>query len=154
MSGDDQETPPPTNRMVVAVLALMGLFIAFYLTAHALGWTGPLRCGIGSCETVQSSEWATLGPIPVAAIGLVGYLALLVLAVVGIQPAWRGSGLVGGLLLLGSTLALAYSAFLTYLEAFVIRAWCQWCVTSAILVTIIFLASLPEARRMGGGKKS
>jgi uncharacterized membrane protein len=140
--------------MVVAVLALMGLFIAFYLTAHALGWTGPLRCGIGSCETVQSSEWATLGPIPVAAIGLVGYLALLVLAVVGIQPAWRGSGLVGGLLLLGSTLALAYSAFLTYLEAFVIRAWCQWCVTSAILVTIIFLASLPEARRMGGGKKS
>jgi uncharacterized membrane protein len=54
-------------------------------------------------------------------------------------------------LLLGlSAVALAFSAWLTWLEAFVIRAWCQWCVISAILVTIIFFAALAEVRRLRG----
>ena len=46
-----------------------------------------------------------------------------------------------------ATIGVAYSAFLTYLEAAVIRAWCLWCVVSALLMTLIFLASLPELRR-------
>ncbi|MEJ2205388.1 MAG: vitamin K epoxide reductase family protein [Gemmatimonadota bacterium] len=139
---------PPVNRMVIAVLSLVGFFIAFYLLAHTLGWTGPLVCGVGECSTVQSSRYAWVGPVPVSGIGLVGYLVLLGLSVLGIQPAWRSSGGVGVLLLGASTVGLAYSAYLTYLEAAVIRAWCQWCVMSAILATLIFLASLPEVGRM------
>ena len=87
---------PPVNRMVIAVLSLVGFFIAFYLLAHTLGWTGPLICGVGECSTVQSSRYAWVGPVPVSGIGLVGYLALLGLSVLGIQPGWRSSGGVKG----------------------------------------------------------
>jgi len=135
--------------MLIAVLSLIGLFVAFYLTAHAMGWTGPLVCGIGNCEMVQSSKWANLGPVPVSLIGFLGYLALLVLSFLGIQPGRRRSRAIGGLLLAGATVGFAFSAWLTYLEAFVIHAWCQWCVSSAILMTVIFVASLPELGRTG-----
>jgi uncharacterized membrane protein len=70
----------------------------------------------------------------------------------GLQPRFQLSGLVSVALVVGSFVGFAYSAYLTYLEAFVIHAWCQWCVISAILMTIIFLASIPEARRLRGSQ--
>lgn len=142
---------PPVSRMAIAVLSMAGLFVALYLLAHSLGLTGPLVCGIGECATVQSSKWAKLGPIPVSAFGVVGYVSLLGASLWGLQPAGAASRATSAILLALSTVALAYSAFLTYLEAFVIRAWCQWCVISAILVTLIFLAALPELKRLRGG---
>ena len=138
--------PPPRNRMVVAVLSLMGMFIALYLLAHSIGLI-PLICGVGSCETVQSSQWAMVGPVPVPLIGVAGYGSLLVLAILGIQPSWKDSPGIGLLMLGLATVGVAYTAFLTYLEAAVIHAWCVWCVTSAALMTLIFLASLPEVGR-------
>lgn len=139
---------PATNRMVVTLLATVGFFVALYLWAHNAGLTGPIVCGVGDCATVQSSEYATIGPVPVSAIGVVGYVALVVLALAGLQPAWRESALIGGLLLAGSAGGVAFSAYLTYLEAFVIGAWCQYCVVSAVVITLIFLASLPELRHL------
>jgi len=144
----DENQSPPRNRMAIAILSLAGLFVAAYLLAHSLGLTGPLVCGIGECDTVQSSKWSHVGPIPVSAFGVVGYLALVATSLFGLQPAGRASRPVGVLLLSLAAVALACSAWLTYLEAFVIRAWCQWCVISAILVTCIFLAALPELKRL------
>ena len=137
--------------MVIAVLSLAGFFVAVYLLANKLGLTGPLVCGIGECATVQASKWSTLGPVPVSALGAGGYVLLLAVALYGVRPAGLASRAVSGLLLGLSAVALVFSAYLTYLEAFVIRAWCQWCVISAILVTIIFLAALPEWKRLRGG---
>ena len=139
--------PPPRNRMVVAVLSLVGLFIALYLLAHSVGLI-PLICGVGSCETVQASEWAKVGGVvPVPLLGVGGYLALLAVALLGLQPG-RQDGRGPGLVMLGlATVGVGYSAFLTYLEARVIHAWCLWCVTSAVLMTLVFLCSLPELRR-------
>jgi uncharacterized membrane protein len=140
--------PPPRNRMAVAVLSLIGLFVSLYLLAYSVGLI-PLICGVGSCETVQASQWSKVGPIPVPLLGVGGYLALLAITLYGLQPGRleeRGPGLV----MLGlATIGVAYSAFLTYLEARVINAWCMWCVISAILMTLIFLASLPELSRRG-----
>lgn len=141
---------PPTNRMVVTLLALIGFFVALYLWAHNAGLTGPIVCGVGDCATVQSSEYATLGPVPVSSIGVLGYVVLIGLSFMGLQPAHRESRLIGGLLLAGSAGGVVFSAYLTYLEAFVIHAWCQYCVISAILITLIFLASLPEVRHLRG----
>ena len=135
---------PATNRMAIALLAMAGLSVALYLWAHNSGLTGPIVCGVGDCGTVQASEYAKVGPIPVSAIGVFGYLALIVLSMVGLQPAHRGSKLIGGLMLAGSGVGVGFSAWLTYLEAAVINAWCQYCVISAILITLIFLACLPE----------
>ena len=138
--------PPPRNRMAVAVLSLIGLFVALYLLAYSLGLI-PLLCGVGSCETVQASEWAKVGPVPVPLLGVAGYLSLLAAALFGLQPDHqdeRGPGLI---LLALAAIGVAYSGFLTYLEARVINAWCMWCVISAVLMTLILLASLPEAFR-------
>ena len=144
----DGEFTPPTNRMVVAVLSLIGVFLAFYLLAHNLGWIPPLPCGIGDCHTVQNSKWAYVGPIPVSGVGLGGYVSLLVLALIGLQPGASRSVWIPRLLLMGSGIGVAFSAWLTYLEAAVINAWCQYCVASAILILLIFFACLPERRRL------
>lgn len=137
--------------MAIALLALVGFFVAIYLFAHSIGLTGPLVCGVGDCATVQASRYAQIGPIPVSGIGLAGYAALFVVAMIGIQPAGMGSAWVARLLAMGAAFGAAFSAYLTYLEAAVIQAWCQWCVVSAILMGLTFLASIPEWRRLRGG---
>ena len=86
-------------------------------------------------------------PIPVSTFGVLGYLALLVVAVMSIQPRWSDSGAIRLMLVGGATIGVAFSAYLTYIEAFVLHAWCQWCVISAIIMALIFLATLPELRR-------
>jgi uncharacterized membrane protein len=145
---------PPMNRMVIAVLSMAGLFVALYLLANKLGLTGPLVCGIGECATVQASKWSQIGPIPVSALGVGGYVALLAVSLFGLQPAGIASKAVSRLLPALCAVALAFSAWLTYLEAFVIHAWCQWCVISAILVTLISVAALPELKRLRGGSEA
>lgn len=146
-SGSDV-APPATNRMVVTLLALIGFFDALYLWAHNLGLTGPIVCGVGDCGTVQASEYAMIGPVPVSFIGVLGYVVLLGLAFMGLQPAHRRSATIGKLLLAGSAGGVLFSGYLTYIEAFVIHAWCQYCVASAIIITLIFFASIPEIGRM------
>lgn len=143
----DLHTPPPGNRMVIAVLAMGGFFVALYLMAHNVGLTGPIVCGVGDCGIVQSSVYAKVGPIPVSAIGVVGYLILLGLACLGVQPIHRESSVIGAFLFSGSLGGVTFSGYLTYLEAFVIEAWCQYCVISAIIMVLIFLATLPEIPR-------
>lgn len=145
---DAGPTGPPMNRMVIALLALIGLFVALYLWAYNAGLMGQIVCGVGDCGTVQSSEYATVGPVPVSAIGAIGYLVLMSLAFAGIQPSYRKSALIGALMLAGATFGVLFSGYLTYLEAMVIKAWCQYCVASAIIITLIFFATLPEIGRI------
>jgi uncharacterized membrane protein len=122
------------------------------MLAYAMGFTGPVICGIGNCEAVQNSPYARIGPVPVAALGVLGYLGLLILSFMGLQPSSRAFRRLPLGLLGGGIAGLAFSAYLTYLEAFVIHAWCQWCVSSAIIMALAFLASLPELRRIGESK--
>ena len=141
---------PPLNRMVVAVLALLGLSVALYMLAYALGLTGPILCNVGSCETVQNSQYSRIGGIPVAVFGALGYLALLAASFLGLQPKFVGARWVSLALFGGGVVGVFFSGYLTYLEAYVIHAWCQWCVSSAILAVLAFLFSFPEIKRMRG----
>jgi uncharacterized membrane protein len=123
------------------MLAALGLFISAYLTWVHFARVAPACVGgSGGCETVQSSRYAEILGAPVSAVGLVGYSALLISAVLG--------GEVG--VYLGFLIALVgalFSAYLTYLEVFVIHAWCQWCVASAaIMVVALGCASLLVGR--------
>ncbi len=134
--------------MFVAILALLGLLVSLYMLAYALGMAGSLICTVGDCEAVQSSPFSRIGPFPVAAFGVVGYLVLMAVSLFGLQPASKDSRFVPLALLLGGALGVGFSAYLTYLEAFVIHAWCQWCVSSAVIMLLAFLASLPELPRL------
>jgi uncharacterized membrane protein len=145
-----QEFHPPLNRMLVAILALLGLLVALYMSAYAAGLTGPVLCNVGNCEAVQSSPYSRVAGIPVAYFGAVGYSILLAVSLLGLQPGRRDSRVIPLALFWGGFVGVAFSAYLTYLEAFVIHAWCQWCVSSAVITVLAFLASIPEFKRMGG----
>jgi uncharacterized membrane protein len=125
--------------MLAALVALAGLFVATYLTLYKLGLVGTLSCSVGSCETVQLSRWATLLGLPVAVWG-VGYYALVfILSLAGVQERFAESRRLSLSLALLTAWGLLFSAWLTYLELFVIDAICQWCVVSAILAAVLFV---------------
>ncbi len=125
------------HRQAIALLALIGLFISLYLTFHRLGIIGSLQCGTGGCETVQTSSYAVFLGIPVAFYGVAGYLAMLVVSLVGLQPAWVSRREPMVLLAAMSGLGLVFTLYLTYLELFVIHAICRWCVASAVVIAVI-----------------
>jgi uncharacterized membrane protein len=114
----------------VGIIALLGTAIAAYLTYVHYAGIEPICAASGGCEKVQSSVYADLGGIPVAVLGLVGYVAILAsLLVRGEAGVLAGFGLsVGG---------FAFSLYLTYREIFTIHAICQWCVASAVLMTVL-----------------
>ncbi len=136
------------NRMVVASLALIGAFVSTYLLLYKLGVMGTLVCGAGGgCDLVQSSTYAYLFGLPVAAWGLVGYLAIFGIAMAGTRPeltdrSWPGLALFG---LTGG--AFLFSLYLSAVSGLIIGAWCPWCLVSATLATLSFFFSTPELAR-------
>lgn len=138
-----------TKRMVIAVLALGGVFVSAYLTLYKLGYIGQLSCSIGSCETVQLSKWAKFLGLPVAAWGVAYYVAVLATAIAGTLPDFTESRRVSAILLAEAILGFLFTAYLTSLEAFVIHAYCIYCLGSAALVTLILIASVLEYRELG-----
>jgi uncharacterized membrane protein len=133
-------------RQTIAVLALIGWFVALYLGLHALGIGGELKCGTGGCDTVQTSGWAVLLGVPVAFYGVAGYAAILAVAIVGLQPKWLARR--GPILLLAAlaTGGVLFSAWLTYLELFVIHAICVYCVAHAVTVVAGFVLAAATLR--------
>src|SRR6266478_4971511 len=120
------------HRQAIALLALVGLFVALYLWLHALGFGGAIKCGAsGGCETVQTSHWAVFLGLPVAFYGVVGYVVVLVVALVALRPAALAQRPWNVLLAGLATVGVLFTAYLTYLELFVIQAICRWCVGSA-----------------------
>ena len=78
--------------MLAALIALAGIFVALYLTLYKLGYIGTLACAVGSCETVQTSKWATFLGFPVAAWGVAYYIAVLAISLAGLTPALASVG--------------------------------------------------------------
>jgi uncharacterized membrane protein len=135
--------------MVISLLSLVGVFVALYLTLYKLGVVGQLSCSVGSCETVNLSRWSMLLGLPVAAWGLGAYVGLLALSILGVQPSLADSRAISWALVGLSGWSVLFSAWLTYLEAFVIHAYCMWCVISAALMLLIFAASVVDLRSRG-----
>jgi uncharacterized membrane protein len=135
--------------MVIALLALIGVLISAYMTAYTFGLVGSIVCGTGGCETVQNSPWAVFLGVPVPIIGLVGYGLLLITAILGLQPHLEQDRRIALLLIVAAAAGASFSAYLTWLEASVIHAWCRWCIVSAGLAGLIVLFALPELPRAG-----
>jgi len=139
--------------MIVAALALAGIFISLYLTLYKIGVIGELSCSIGSCETVNTSKWSRFLGLPVAAWGLLFYLDVFAVALVGTIRRFEFEPVISFVLVGEAAVGVLFSAWLTYLELGVIHAICIWCVTSACIVTLILLtaiAYLREVRAVAG----
>lgn len=122
-----------TLRASAAALSAIGIGIATYIAIADSSGSAPVcLAGGGGCRTVANSSYSHLAGVNVAVFGIVGYVLLLAAALL------RGDGAqILGLGLAGA--GFAFSVYLTYLELFVIDAICQWCVASAVLMTILFL---------------
>jgi uncharacterized membrane protein len=132
----------------IRILSPVGLVIATYLTITYVQNQAPYCAGSGGCESVQTSEYVTIiGTLKVPMLGAIGYVLLLALTMLRGRLGDR-IGFYLPLLTYGAaSIGFFYSAYLTYLEAFVIRAWCYWCLASAILMVAIWILSIIDLRR-------
>jgi uncharacterized membrane protein len=120
-------------RQIIAFVAALGIGVATYITIADSGGGAPTcLAGGGGCETVANSSYSHVAGVNVAVFGIVGYVALLLSAFLASDLARFG----GFAVALGG---FGFSIYLTYLELFKIEAICQWCVASAVLMTILFL---------------
>ena len=130
----------------MALLSLAGLFLGAYLTLYKIGIIGTLACGVTSCETVQTSRWSVFLGVPVATWGVGFYALMLAFVLAGLQPRFAESRPLAAAVLVLASWGVLFTAWLNYLEAFVIHAWCEWCLGSAAMVLVLFLLALVDWR--------
>ncbi len=124
------------RRLRAAILALstLGAGIAAYLTVAHVAHVR-VACATGGCETVQTSRYAELAGVPVAALGLAAYLVLAASAASRADLA-RALGFATALA------GLAFAGYLLYVQAAVLGAYCQWCLASDALLCLLAPATL------------
>jgi uncharacterized membrane protein len=125
-----------TLRRVMTVLAVIGLGVAAYLTYIHYAGINPACTAGQSCIKVQTSVWSKVGGVPVALLGLIGYVGILGTLLAPDRDETRLATL--GLTLVG----VAFSAYLTYRELFSIHAICEWCVSSAVILTLLLIGAI------------
>ncbi len=126
-------------RRTAAVLAVLGIGVATYIAiADASSGSPVCLAGGHGCATVASSRYAHLAGVSVAVFGIVGYVGLLIAALVRGDAGRFASFAV-------AAVGCGFSLYLTYLELFVIDAICQWCIASAVLMTLLFVVNATRA---------
>ncbi|MGE5223475.1 MAG: vitamin K epoxide reductase family protein [Omnitrophica WOR_2 bacterium] len=140
---------------IIPLLCILGLGVAGYLTyveiTHARAVCGP----VGDCNSVQQSPYAKLwGILPVGVLGMLGYLAILIIWIIqrNIRLDSRSTItlLMWGMALFG----VLFTVYLTFLEPFVIGATCAWCISSAILITLLLWATTGTAIQAGAAAEN
>lgn len=127
-------SPGPRNRLLVliALVAGAGVAVSSVSLYHHFGTSKTSFCTFGesfNCDIVNRSAYSTVLGVPVALIGILGYLLILALATV-----YREKAETAGMLLVASLGGLAFALYLTYIEGFVLHAWCILCLTSLGLI--------------------
>jgi uncharacterized membrane protein len=130
--------------IAVLVLCLLGIGDAGYLTYTHYAGIKVACLASGGCETVQASRYSKLGGVPVAVLGLIGYVAIL-----GTLPIRSELGRAAGFGI--ALIGFGFSMYLTYRELFTIKAICQWCVASAVLMSLLAIVTAVRFLRDDGG---
>ena len=139
-----------TLLLAIAVLAVLGAAVSSVSLAHHYGTSKSSFCDLSetvNCDIVNRSEYSTLLGVPVALIGVLGYLALLALATF-----YRQHDRTPRLLFWGAIAGLGFALYLTYIEGFVLSTWCILCLSSlctifAITVLAFFLIVVSKKKR-------
>lgn len=134
--------PETFSEWLFTIMALIGLVDSAYLIWIKIA-NDKIYClpGVGDCWTVNTSQYSQVLGIPVSVFGVIGYLAILIVALLANRNKFLARN--QDMILFGMTLAgFLYSIYLTYLELFVINAICPFCVLSAIAMTVLFILSV------------
>lgn len=133
-------------RVAATVLSLAGVGVSAYLT-YAHYADVPVACSTGGCETVLRSRYAELAGLPVAVLGLAGYVAILAcLLLAGEVAAVAAAAL--------SAAGLVFAVYLIVIQVAVLDALCQWCLTSDGILFLLTLATVWRARHQLAGRSS
>jgi uncharacterized membrane protein len=122
-------------RRVMIVIAVLGIALAAYLTYVHYSGTKPACTAGQACVKVQTSIWSKVGGVPVALIGLIGYIGIFGSLIAPDRDETRLATL--GMTLIG----VAFSGYLTYRELFSIHAICEECATSAVFLALLFIGA-------------
>lgn len=118
------------------VVAVLGIALASYLTYVHYSHTAPVCTAGQACIKVQTSVWSKVGGVPVALIGLIGYIGIFVSLIAPDRDETRLATL--GMTLIG----VCFSGYLTYRELFSIHAICEECATSAVFLALLFIGAV------------
>ena len=139
---------PASIQMIIPLLCILGLGIASYLAYVEATQTTAICGPVGDCNTVQQSEYARLfGAIPIGVLGIIGYIAILLGWVMAKTQNENIANFARLSMFLLSTAGIIFSIYLTFLEPFVIGATCAWCITSAIVMTALFILTLRDGKQ-------
>jgi uncharacterized membrane protein len=123
-------------------LATLGVLVSIYMTVYKLTSNNAMCLGSGDCSTVNASPYSQVYGIPVAFVGVLGYAAILILLALETRAGkffqQNSTLMVFGLVVTG----FAFTLYLVYLEIFVIKALCPFCITSQITMTILFILTI------------
>ncbi len=123
------------------VLTILGALDAIYLLIYKLTGNSHMCLGNGGCHDVNFSPYSVIYGIPISVFGILAYLAIL--AILVLEGRLKLAKENGPLAIFGiSLVGIAFSAYLTYLELYIIHAICPFCVTSAIIITLIFIIAI------------
>jgi vitamin-K-epoxide reductase (warfarin-sensitive) len=125
--------------IAIAALAVAGVIVSSVSLQHHFSTSQESFCNLSAtvnCDIVNRSVYSKIGPVPVAAIGILGYLALLALSTI-----YRDTPQTPAVLLGASLIGLAFALYLTYIEGFVLATWCILCLTSLELIFDIAVLS-------------
>lgn len=132
-------------KKTILILALLGTAVSSYLVYEHYG--APIVCIGTGCEIVDASRYSETLGVPNALMGIISYLMILALAVGALRSSserFNFSTLgIYGISLIGT----GYSIYLTIVSATVIRAFCNWCLTSAVIITLIFVLTVIQIAR-------
>ena len=120
-------------RLAIAAVALAGTAVAGYLTYVHYKPAALICTGGGGSEAVQDSSYAELAGIPVALVGLVAYVAVLGLVAWDTELARTLAATIG-------LSAVGFAAYLVAVQAFVIDAWCVWCLVNDLVIVPLLAA--------------
>ncbi len=125
-------------KIILLVFSALGVVLSIYLTYLHYAQLAALFCEEGSgCDVVRQSGYSILLGVPIAVLGIVGYLSIFIFTIISFP---KGKSWLS--LYLASLAGFVFSAYLTYLEVFVIDAICLYCIISALIMTVIFIAAL------------
>lgn len=130
------------SSWIIPILSIIGIFIAIYLSYVEVTETIAVCGPVGDCNTVQQSSYATLfGILPIGLLGIAGYIAIFVAWLIFHFNAKNSQKLLAYLIWGMAWFGVLFSIYLTFLEPFIIGATCMWCISSAIVMTIILWVS-------------
>jgi uncharacterized membrane protein/glutaredoxin len=137
---------------LIPALSVLGIGIASYLAYVEVNQIEAVCGPVGNCNTVQQSSYATLfGILPVGVLGVLGYIAIIIAWLAGSLNLTRYNRLIKLALWLFTLFGTLFSIYLTFLEPFVIGATCMWCLTSAVIMTILFLLTSNQLNEQDQG---